>query len=77
MTDLTGKRAEAAATGHTDHGELELAQLAASDGGGFLEELCTAQPHLPLLDGEAHPGLSFQQTAMSCAARPQITRLLG
>lgn len=32
--------------GHTNHGDLELAQPAASDGGGFLEELCTAQPHL-------------------------------
>lgn len=59
VTDLTGKTAEAAAMGRTDHGDLELVQLAASDGGGFLEELCTAQPQLPRLAGEAHPGLSF------------------
>lgn len=45
--------------GHTNHRDLELAQPAASDGGGFLEELCTAQPHLPLLAGEARPSLSF------------------
>lgn len=77
MIDLTRKTAGAAATGHTDHRELELAQLAASHGGGFLEELSTAQPHLPLLAGEAHPSLGFWQTVMSCAARPQITRLLG
>lgn len=74
MIDLTRVTAEAAATGRTDHGGLEL-QLAESDGGGFLEELCTAQPHLPLLAGEECPGLGFQQTATSCAARPRITTL--
>lgn len=45
--------------GHTNHGDLELAQPAASDGGGLLEELCTAQPHLSLLAREARLGLGF------------------
>lgn len=77
MIDLTGKTAEAAAMGRTNHRELELAQPAASDGGGFLEELRTAQPHLLLLTVETRPGLDFWQTPQCLVLHTPNHKTLG
>lgn len=59
--------------GHTDHGELEGVM-----GEAFWRSSALHSPiHLPVLTGEAQPGPVFCQTAMACAAQPQITGLLG
>lgn len=44
-TDLTRNTAEAAATGHTNHGELEVPQIAVKDGDVFWR---SSVPHSPI-----------------------------